>query len=178
MSGAPPSIPHRRQNLTRPGAAWNVLYFQRDARGIERREGPRIWPNYIVPQGRFFEFYEPIEARISCQGTGTGLTWIRSKFRTESRRSVSFDTYMKPDAPVSWGASEMGRGTTLRTREKVMDGSIKGLTSNERFDSAIIAKHQAPYLWPESSARPTRTTRPRTPSGRPSAWPRPSARVV
>ena len=43
-----------------------VLFFQRDARAIERGKGPRIWPNYIVPKGRFFEFYEPVEVRLGC----------------------------------------------------------------------------------------------------------------
>ena len=87
-----------------------VRFFQGEARAIERGKEPRIWPDYIVPKGRFFEFYKPVEVRLSYQGAGTGLAWTRSKFRTESRRSVSFDTSTKPDTPVSWGASEIGRG--------------------------------------------------------------------
>ena len=149
-----------------------VLFFQGDARAIERGKGPRIWPNYIVPKGRFFEFYKPVEVRLSSKGAGTGLTWTRSKFRTESRRSVSFDTWTKPDTPVSWGASEMGGGTTLRTigaaalrarfsgrngaeGEKVMDCSKKGLTSNERVDSAIISRAEPSRAEP-SRAEPSR----------------------
>ena len=87
-----------------------VLFFQGDAAAIDRGEGPLYWPTYIVPKGIFFEFYKPVEVRLSYQGAGTGLAWTRSKFRTESRRSVSFDTSTKPDTPVSWGASEIGRG--------------------------------------------------------------------
>ena len=34
--------------------------------------------------------------------------WARSTCRTDSRRSVSFDTSTKPETPVSWGASEIG----------------------------------------------------------------------
>ena len=46
--------------------------------------------------------------------------------------------------------------------------------------SLILAKAaptllKSPTHDPESSARPARTTRPRTPSVRPSEWPRPSA---
>ena len=154
-----------------------VLYFQRDAPAIEGGKGCAFWPNYIVPKGRFFEFYEAVAARLRCKGAGAGLTWTRSKFRTESRRSVSFDTSTKPDTPVSWGASEMGRGTTLRTREKVMDGSKKGLTK-AAWSGGSHNESREPYPWPESSARPTRTTRHHTPSVRPSEWPRPLARVM
>ena len=46
---------------------------------------------------------------LKFKGGGTGLTWIGSKFWTESRRSVSFDTSTKPATPVSWGVSAMGR---------------------------------------------------------------------
>ena len=44
-------------------------------------------------------------ARVSCEVTRTGLTWARSTFRTDARRSVLFDTSTKPDTPVSWGAA-------------------------------------------------------------------------
>ena len=56
-----------------------------------------------------------MEASTPQLGSDLTLTWTRRKFRTESRRFVSFDASTKPDMPISWGISEKGGGKTLRT---------------------------------------------------------------
>ena len=68
---------------------------------------------YSRAQAQNFPFCSLCETRLNCKRAGSGLTVTRWKFRTESRRPVCFDTSTKPDAPVSWGASEMGRGTAV-----------------------------------------------------------------
>ena len=99
------------------------------------------------------------------------MTWTRSKFRTVSRRSVSFDTSTKPirrfhgallksagDDVENDRSGRLARAVSRwqRRRGRKSYGLLeKGLTSNERFDSAIISRAEPSRAEP-SRAEPSR----------------------
>ena len=132
---ATPSIPHHRQHPA-PAAAgraacpwrWPVCRWHRAGAS---RPPPRSCvcafvvfretrqpsnggraarlPKLKWPRAKNLSVSQLVCGPLTLQGDPT-LPWTRSTFRTESRRSVLFDTSTKPDTPVSWGAAEMGRG--------------------------------------------------------------------
>ena len=81
-------------------------------RAISHLPGVDLHPKLIPLKRVFASKFDPRVAAI-LPIRGAGGQWARSKFWTDSRRELSFDTSTKPDAPVSWGASEMGRGTAV-----------------------------------------------------------------
>ena len=72
--------------------------------------GPRRLAKSECAKGQIISVFRTTSARVSCEVTRAGLTWARSTFRTDARRSVSCDTSTTPETPGSWGAAEIGRG--------------------------------------------------------------------
>ena len=68
------------------------------------------------------------------------MTWTRSKFRTESRRSVSFDTSTKHDTPVSWGASEMGGGDDVEN-DRTGCKAPRRIAVSQRLRVDVMSRH-------------------------------------
>ena len=72
--------------------------------------GPRSLAKSECATGQILSGFRSGSARVSCEVTRTGLTWARSTFRTDARRSVLFDTSTTPETPGSWSTAAIGRG--------------------------------------------------------------------